>query len=86
MFLSDARLGKQQYGPDGVDYEQLHSDYKDLAGAEGDLRRFIGRHYKALVEAYRAKDPEQFQRVVTCCKEQDAAALAEKQPQEWEKC
>ena len=82
MFLSDARLGKQQYGPDGVDYEQLHRDHEQLAAKEGELRLFIARHYEALVEAYRAKDPELFQRTVTQCEAKDAAAKCEESEQE----
>lgn len=30
MFLSDARAGRQQYGPDGLDYKALHRDYPAL--------------------------------------------------------
>ena len=48
MFLSDARLGKQQYGPDGVDYEQLHADYEQLMEQEREKTngRYLSRRYR----------------------------------------
>ena len=73
MFLSDAREGKQQYGPDGLDYAAVHQDYEALTEADGELRRFIGRHYTALVAAYKAKDRAKFNEVVAQCEAKDIA-------------
>ena len=84
MFLSDARLGKQQYGPDGVDYEQLHADYEQLCEQERDLRLFIARHYDALVRANRLQDEQAFREAVARCEEKDAAAAAAREAKEQE--
>ena len=73
MFLSDAREGRQQYGPDGVDYEALHRDYPRLDAEQARLRRFLGRHYEALARAYRAEDRAVFDQAVAQCAARDQA-------------
>ena len=71
MFLADARFGRQQYGPDGLDYAGLHRDYEALAEQEKDLLRFIARHYPKLVDAYRTGDRETFDGAVALGVEED---------------
>lgn len=39
---------------------------------EGEICKFIGRHYQDLVDAYKGHDLEAFEEVVLACKEQDA--------------
>ena len=71
MLLSDAREGKQQYGPDGLDYAALHRDCPQLEQEEARLRRFLGRHYSALTQAYRTGDRALFDQTVAQCQEKD---------------
>ena len=73
MFLSDARMGHQKYGPDGLDYAQLQADSEYLHEEARELRLFIGRHYNALVDAYATKDPKAFEEAVTACVTEDMA-------------
>ena len=77
MFLSDARKGEQQYGPDGVDYEALKANAPILMETEDELRRFMGRHYNELVKAYHAKDRTVFNETVALCVAADKAAEEE---------
>lgn len=44
---------------------------------EKELCSFIGRHYKALVDAYKAHDRGAFEETVLACEEQDAEKEAE---------
>lgn len=39
---------------------------------EGEICKFIGRHYQALVDAYKGHDLEAFEEAVLACEEQDA--------------
>lgn len=39
---------------------------------EGEICKFIGRHYQALVDAYKAHDLAAFEEAVLACEEQDA--------------
>ena len=78
MFLSDARKGEQQYGPDGVDYAALKATAPILMETEGELRRFMGRHYDELVKAYQTRDRAKFNQAVALC----VAADEEKARQE----
>ena len=39
---------------------------------EGEICKFIGRHYQALVDAYKCHDRAAFEEVVLACEEQDA--------------
>ena len=82
MFLSNAREGRQQYGPDGLDYEALHRDYPALEQGQEQLRLFLGRHYTDLTQAYRAGDREVFNQAVAQCQEKDAARAEEAEAQE----
>lgn len=41
------------------------------------VREFIGRHYKRLVKAYKAKDREAFAAAVVKCEEEDAEKVEE---------
>ena len=71
MFLADARMGKQEYGPDGLDYEALHKDYKTLVEQEQDLRLFLGRHHQKLAEAFRTADRAVFDHAILTCVDSD---------------
>lgn len=73
MFLSDAREGRQQYGPDGLDYAALHQDYPQLDREEAQIRRFIGRHYEALTKAYQTRDRALFDQTAAQCQADDLA-------------
>ena len=42
------------------------------------IREFIGRHYDALVEAYKAKDRDMMAAAVARCEEEDAQREAER--------
>ena len=44
---------------------------------EGELCEFIGRHYQALVDAYRAHDRGAFEEAVLACETADAEKEAE---------
>lgn len=44
---------------------------------EKDLCSFIGRHYNALVDAYKGHDRAAFEETVLACEEQDAEKEAE---------
>ena len=81
MFLSDAREGRQQYGPDGLDYEALHRDYPALEQNQEQLRLFLGRHYTDLTQAYRAGDRAVFNQAVAQCQKMDAAKAEEAEAQ-----
>lgn len=39
---------------------------------EGEICKFIGRHYQALVDAYKGHDLAAFEEAVLACEEQDA--------------
>ena len=76
MLLADARTGVRQYSDEQTDLEQLHTDYPVRAEQEAQLRKFIGRHYDALVDAYKQRDRAAFAAVVAQCvaeDEEDAA-------------
>ena len=77
MLLSDARTGVRQYTAEETDLAALHAGYAALAEQEGDISRFIGRHYNALVDAYRLRDRAAFDAVVKQCEEADKEAEAE---------
>ena len=64
MFLADARMGKQEYGPDGLDYEKLHQDYDKLMEEEKKLRLFMGRHNQKLAQAYRTGERALFEQAI----------------------
>ena len=74
MFLADARTGKQEYGPDGLDYEALHKDYEALADQEKDLRLFMGRHHQALARAFQEHDRAVFDAAIEQCVQADIEA------------
>ena len=78
MLLSDARTGVRQYTAEETDLAALHAGYAALAEQEGAISRFIGRHYAALVEAYRLRDRAAFDKAVAAC----AAADEEKETEE----
>ena len=71
MFLADARAGKQQYGPDGLDYAEVHKDYEVLMGEEREIREFIGRHNQKLAYAFKNGDREAFEATVQMCVAED---------------
>ena len=71
MLLADARTGKQEYGPDGLDYEKLHENYETLAEQETELRLFMGRHNQELAKAFREADRAVFEAAVCSCEESD---------------
>ena len=73
MLLSDARTGVRQYTAEETDLAALHADYAALAGQDGPICRFIGRHYSALVDAYKLRDRAAFDTVVAQCEAEDAA-------------
>ena len=73
MLLSDARTGVRQYTDEETDLAALHADYAALAEQDGPISRFIGRHYNALVDAYKQRDRAAFDAVVKQCEEEDAA-------------
>lgn len=73
MLLSDAKTGERQYTDEQTDLEQLHADYPVLVEQEGKLRKFIGWHYNALVDAFQARDRAAFDAVVAQCEAEDAA-------------
>lgn len=73
MLLSDARTGVRQYTDEETDLAALHADYAALAEQDGPISRFIGRHYNALVDAYKLRDRAAFDAVVKQCEEEDAA-------------
>ena len=77
MLLSDARTGVRQYTDEETDLAALHADYAALAEQDGPICRFIGRHYSALVDAYRLRDRTAFDAVVKQCEEEDRAAEEE---------
>ena len=77
MFLADARSGKQEYGPDGLDYEALHRDYDALMEQEKQIRLFIGRHNQKLAKAYRTGERKIFEAEVESCRKEDEEAEAE---------
>ena len=74
MFLADARSGKQEYGPDGLDYEALHRDYDALMEQEKQIRLFMGRHNQKLAKAYRAGERKDFEAAVEACRKDDEEA------------
>ena len=78
MLLSDARTGVRQYTAEETDLAALHAGYAALAEQEGAISRFIGRHYAALVQAYRLRDRAAFDKAVAAC----AAADEEKETEE----
>lgn len=71
MLLSDAKTGERQYTDEQTNLEQLHTDYPVLVEQEGEIRRFIGRHYNALVDAYKLRDRAAFDAVVAQCEAED---------------
>lgn len=77
MLLSDARQGKQEYGPQGLDYQALHQDYAALVEQEQELRRFMGRHHQKLAEAFRSGDRALFDAAVGACQSEDEKKKAE---------
>lgn len=77
MLLSDARTGVRQYTAEETDLAALHADYAALAEQEGGISRFIGRHYNALVDAYKQRDRAAFDAVVAQCEQADKEAEAE---------
>ena len=77
MLLSDARTGVRQYTDEETDLEKLHGDYTALLEQDGQLRKFIGRHYDSLVKAYQLRDRAAFDAVVAQCAAADAAAQEE---------
>ena len=74
MFLADARSGKQEYGPDGLDYEALHKDYDALMDQEKELRLFMGRHHQKLAYAFRSGDRTAFEATIELCEAEDVKA------------
>ena len=74
MLLSDARTGVRQYTAEETDLASLHADYAALAEQEGNISRFIGRHYNALVDAYKLRDRAAFDAVVAQCEQADKEA------------
>ena len=44
---------------------------------EGEICKFIGRHYQALVDAYKAHDLAAFEEAVLACETEDAEKEAE---------
>ena len=71
MLLSDAKTGERQYTDEQTDLEQLHTDYPVLVEQEGQMRKFIGWHYNALVDAFQARDRAAFDTVVAQCEAED---------------
>lgn len=63
LIIGLAKLQVEQPIPEGTD--------------EGELVRFIGRHYKELVTAYADHDLETFEEVVLACETADAEAAKE---------
>ena len=71
MLLSDAKTGERQYTAEETDVDKLHADYPQLMEQEGEIRRFIGRHYSKLVAAFRKRDRAAFDAVVAQCEAED---------------
>ena len=73
MLLSDARTGVRQYTDQETDLAALHDAELD----EQAMAAFIGRHYTALVDAYKLRDRAAFDAVVAQCEQADKEAEAE---------
>lgn len=74
MFLSDARLGAYQYGPEGLDYEAVHADYEAIVNEEREIREFMGRHHQKLSFAFKNGDRAAFDATVDMCVKEDEEA------------
>ena len=81
MLLHDARTGERKYTDEQTDLEQLHRDYESIAAQDNQLCQFIGRHYKALVDAYQLGDRAAFDAVAAQCEAADREAEEHAQSQ-----
>lgn len=74
MFMSDAQANTREYVADDTDIGKWHDRVAELNTVDGSLaektaevRRFIGGHYSALVDAFKAHDRASFDAVVAEC-------------------
>lgn len=74
MLLSDAKTGVRQYTDVYTDLAALHEDYPVLVEEDQAMREFVGRHYDALVKAFKQRDRAAFDAVVAECVAEDKSA------------
>ena len=74
MFLSDVQNNTREYVADETDIGAWHEHADELCAQANEVGQFIGRHYDALVEAFRARDRQAFDTVVDQCVAADEAA------------
>lgn len=67
MFLSDARNNSREYVADETDIAAWHEHAAELDAQAGEVGKFIGRHYDALVDAFKFQDRAAFDAVVDDC-------------------
>ena len=67
MFLSDARNNSREYVADETDIAAWHEHAAELDAQAGEVGKFIGRHYDALVDAFKFRDRAAFDAVVDDC-------------------
>lgn len=67
MFLSDARTGSREYVADETDIDMWHEHAVELDEQASEVAKFIGRHYDALVDAFKFRDRAAFDAVVDDC-------------------
>ena len=84
MLQSDARTGVREYTAEETDLVALHTDYMahvaahTIGRADMELCRFLGRHGRALAEAYQYHDRAAFDAVVAGCIQADEDAAKER--------
>lgn len=78
MFLSDARTGSREYVADETDIAMWHEHAAELDEQASEVAKFIGRHYDALVDAFKFRDKAAFDAVVDDCIKADEEAEEEK--------
>lgn len=78
MFLSDARNNSREYVADETDISAWHEHAAELDEQASEVAKFIGRHYDALVDAFKFRDRAAFDAVVDDCIKADEEAEEEK--------